>query len=113
MIVGIRFWALGLLLPLPVLVLVYALNGLVVGPINPIGMTIEQEIIPPKLRARVLGVASAGYMAGVPLGGLLCGYLITWIGLFPTLFTMAILYLLATSSLLINPALKAMDTRPE
>jgi MFS family permease len=111
MIVGIRFWALGLQLPLPMLVLIYALNGLVVGPINPIGMTIEQKIIPPKLRARVLGVASAGYMAGVPLGGLLCGYLITWIGLFPTLFTMAVIYLLATGSLLINPALKAMDAQ--
>lgn len=111
--VGMRFWALGLLLPLPALVFIYALNGLVVGPINPIGMTVMQEIIPSEMRARVFGISSAGFMAGVPLGGLLCGYLIPWIGLFPTLFTMAILYLLATGSLLINPALKAMDAQPE
>jgi MFS family permease len=82
-----------------------------VGPINPIAMTIMQEVIPPEIRARVFGIASAGFMAGTPLGGLFCGYLITWIGLFPTLLTMAIIYLLATSSLLINPALKAMDSQ--
>jgi MFS family permease len=111
--IGMRFWALGLLLPLPVLVLIYALSGLVVGPINPIGMTVMQEIIPSEMRARVLGAVSAGYMGGIPLGGLLCGYLITWIGLLPTLFTMAVIYLLATSSLLINPALKAMDGQME
>jgi MFS family permease len=111
MAISMPFWALGLQLPLSMLVLIYAFNGLLVGPINPIAMTVEQEIIPPKLRARVLGAASAGYMAGIPLGGLLCGYLITWIGLFPTLFSMAIIYLLATSNLLINPALKAMDVQ--
>ncbi|GCE14775.1 MFS transporter [Tengunoibacter tsumagoiensis] len=109
MAIGLRFWALGLQVPLPILFVIYAFSGLVVGPLNPIAMTIEQEIIPPKLRARVLGVAGAGYLGGIPIGGLLCGYVITWIGLIPTLFTMGLIYLLVTGSLLINPALKGMN----
>jgi MFS family permease len=110
MAIGMPFWALGLALPLSWLVLIYALDGLMVGPINPILMTVLQDVIPFAMRARVFGITSAGFMAGVPLGGLICGYLITWIGLRPSLFTMAVIYLLATGSLLVNPALKAMDS---
>ncbi|MBO0782314.1 MAG: MFS transporter [Ktedonobacteraceae bacterium] len=111
--IGMRFWALGLMLPIPVLVVIYAFNGLVVGPINPIGMTVEQEIVPPKMRARVFGALSAGFMGGIPLGGLVGGYLINWLGLLPALFVMAAAYLLSTGSLLINPAMKEMDHRVE
>ncbi len=107
--IGVRFWALALRLPLPMLIGVYTLNGLAVGPINPIAMTVEQEAIPVEMRARVFGAAAAGYLAGIPIGGLVGGYLIGWLGLLPALFTMAACYLLVTSSLLINPALKDMQ----
>lgn len=43
---GVRFWGLALHLSLPLLVIVYALNGFAVGPVNPIGLTVEQEIVP-------------------------------------------------------------------
>jgi MFS family permease len=111
--IGLRFWALGLVLPIPVLVMLFALNGLFVGPVNPIAMTVEQEIIPPKLRARVFSVLSAGYMGGIPLGGLVAGYLISWLSLIPAIFTMGGGYLLATGSMLVNPALKKMDEKPQ
>ncbi len=107
--IGVRFWALALLLPLPVLVIIYALNGLAVGPINPIALTVEQEIIPANMRARVLGTSMAGSLAGTPLGGLLCGFAIAGIGLLPTLFVMGGCYLLATGSLLFKPALREME----
>lgn len=107
--IGVRFWALALRLPLPLLFVIYALNGLAVGPINPIGTTVEQEIVPADMRARVFGTSTAGYLAGTPLGGLLCGFAISWIGLIPALFTMAGCYLLATGSLLFKPALKEME----
>lgn len=109
MAIGMYFWALAFRLPIPVLVVIYAVQGLMVGPVNPIAMTVQQEIVPPGMRARVFGAASAGYLAGVPLGGLVSGYLIAGIGLIPTLFVMAVCYLVATGSLLINPALKAMQ----
>lgn len=107
--IGVRFWALAFRLPLPALVPIYAFNGLAVGPLNPIGMTVEQEITPVEMRARVFGATSAGYLAGIPLGGLVGGYLINWIGLLPALFTMGATYLMVTSSLLVNPALKDMN----
>ncbi len=106
--IGIRFWALALRLPIPALVVLYAFNGLAVGPINPIGTTVEQEVTPVRMRARVFGAAAAGYLAGIPLGGLVGGYLINGIGLLPALFAMGLCYLLVTSSLLVNPALKDM-----
>lgn len=109
--IGVRFWALALRLPLPVLVVVYALNGLAVGPINPIALTVEQEIIPADMRARVLGTSMAGSLAGTPLGGLLCGFAIAWVGLLPALFVMGGCYLLATGSLLFRPELKEMEKR--
>lgn len=109
MTVSMYFWALAFRLPIPVLVVIYAVQGLMVGPLNPIGMTVQQEIVPPERRARVFGAASAGYLAGVPLGGLVSGYLITGIGLIPTLLVMGTCYLVATGSLLINPALKDMQ----
>src|SRR5450755_1487792 len=55
--IGIRFWALALRLPIPALVVIYAFNGLAVGPINPIGTTVEQEVTPVRMRARVFGAA--------------------------------------------------------
>lgn len=107
--IGVRFWALALRLPLPMLFAVYAFNGLAVGPINPIATTVEQEIIPENMRARVFGTSMAGSLAGVPLGGLLCGFAIAWIGLIPALFAMGGCYLLATGSLLFKPSLKEME----
>jgi Na+/melibiose symporter-like transporter len=107
-VIGIRFWALALRLPIPALVVLYAFNGLAVGPINPIATTVEQEVTPVRMRARVFGAATAGYLAGIPLGGLVGGYLINGIGLLPALFAMGGCYLLMTSSLLVNPALKDM-----
>ena len=106
--IGIRFWGLALRLPIPALAALYAFNGLMVGPINPIGTTVEQEVTPVKMRARVFGATTAGYLAGIPLGGLVGGFLINGIGILPALFAMGGCYLLVTSSLLVNPAMKDM-----
>jgi MFS family permease len=70
-------------LPLPALVALYVLNGLAVGPNNPIASTVEQEITPVEMRARVFGAASAAYLASIPMGGLLGGYLIAGWGCCP------------------------------
>lgn len=108
----LRFLGLGLVLPISALVVIHVFSGLMVGPVNPIAMTVEQEIIPPEMRARVFGASSAGYLGGIPLGGLFGGFLIGWIGLLPALLTMGGIYLFSTSTLLINPALKEMGRSP-
>jgi MFS family permease len=105
---ALRFWF--LLIPnLPIVIGWYALAGLAIGPINSLINTVLQERTPPALRARVWGVLSAGTMAGIPLGTFASGFVITWIGLRATLLAMGVLYLLATLSILVNPALKHME----
>jgi len=68
-----------------------------------------QERLPAEMRARVFGTVTAGTLAGIPLGTFFSGYMVAWFGLQTTLLLMGILYLVATLSLLVNPALKAMD----
>ena len=104
---AIRFWI--LLVPvLPLLIVVHALAGLAGGGINPLIRTSMQERIPSEMRARVFGTTTAGVLVGVPLGTLVSGYVVTWIGLEYTLLVMGALYFLTTASLLLNPALKKM-----
>ena len=93
---------------LPVLMLANIIGGLGAGPLNPIMSTVEQEVVPPQMRARVFGTTTAGAYLGIPLGAFLCGYLVQWVGIIPSLFVIGTCYLLTTASLLVNPALKDM-----
>ena len=102
-----RFWV--LLIPvLPLLIVWNIISGLCIAPINPLLDTVLQERIPAPLRARVFGTISAGVLIGIPLGTFVGGYVAAWLGLRLTLLVMGSLYLLATLSLLVNPALKKM-----
>jgi MFS family permease len=104
-----RFWALALFPIIPVLVVVYTIGGFGVGPVNPLLDTIEYERVPVSLRARVFGTISAGATVGIPLGGLLSAGLAGWIGLQWTLLLFGAIYFLATTSLIVNPALRGME----
>lgn len=105
---ALRFWI--LLIPsFPVMLSWFIVAGLAIGPINSLLDTVIQEQTPATMRARVLGVLSAGCMAGMPLGALAAGFVVTWIGMNMTLIVMGAIYLLATLSILVNPALKNME----
>ncbi len=107
---ALRFWI--FLVPiLPLLILVHIIAGLAIGSINPLIDTIAFERIPKDMRARVFGAITAGAFVGVPLGTALSGYIATLIGLRTSIIVIGALYLLTTGSLLINPALKTMDTK--
>ena len=47
--------------------------------------TVMQEHTLPTMRARVFGLLGAGVTAGIPLGTLASGFVVTWIGLRATL----------------------------
>ena len=108
-VAGLGYWILTSLPPLPVIVLVMTSVGLVVGPINPIILTVMQERIPADMRGRVFGTLTAGAYLAVPLGMVLAGYLVEWVGIRATLFAQAACYLIITMSLLLNPALSEME----
>jgi MFS family permease len=96
----------------PLLVALSAVAGVFIGPINPLLGTLEYERIPPALRARVLGLITAGAFIGTPLGGLTSALLGARVGVAPALLIFGSVYLAATLSLLLNPTLHAMDAAP-
>lgn len=112
-IVSMRIIGMALLPALPFLIFIHALTGLACGPLNPLLSAMSYGRVPKELRARVFGTSTAGVLVGIPAGVMLCGYLVTWIGLIPSVFTMGAIYLLTTLSLLINPALKGMEKAPQ
>lgn len=92
-----------------VLIALLAVCGFCIGPINPIFDTIAYERIPVMLRARVFGVLTAGAMVGAPLGALIAGAIEPGVGITASLLLFGVAYLVATTSLLINPRLRGMN----
>jgi MFS family permease len=92
-----------------ILVALFAVCGFFIGAINPIFDTVAYERTPVALRARVFGVLTAGAMLGSPLGGLIAGGIVPAIGITLSLLLFGAVYFIATSSLLVNPALRGMD----
>lgn len=105
---ALRFWFL-LTAIFPIIMGWYILAGLAIGPINSLINTVMQERTPPEMRARTFGLLGAGAMAAIPLGTFASGFVVSWIGLRATLAVMGVIYLLATLSILVNPALKKME----
>lgn len=95
--------------PLWLLLITSAIVGIGAGPLNPIMSTVNYIRIPAIMRARVLGVMRSGAMMAMPLGVLLAGYALEWLGLQVTLIIVVAIYLLTTVSLLFNERLHEMD----
>jgi MFS family permease len=85
------------------------LAGFAAGPINPIIETVMQERVPSTLRGRVFGTMTATVFVMIPIGMVLAGYLLEWVGIQTTLLVIATCYLVVTLSMLINPAFREMD----
>jgi MFS family permease len=109
--VSFRFWVLALYSGLPLLLVLFAANGVAAGFLNPILSAVQVERIPPAMRARVFGVVTAGVMLGTPLAGL-GGVMVDQLGMTLTLVILGACYLATTSSLLIIPAMRQMDHAP-
>ena len=108
-LVGLQFFFLAILPPLIFIILAFTILGLASGPLNPIILTVVQERVPAEMRGRVFGTMTAGAYLAVPLGMLLAGYMVEWKGVRMTLLAQAIVYLIVTLTLLINPALREMN----
>jgi MFS family permease len=90
----------------------FAIAGAGIGPINPILGTLQYQLVPDRLRARVFGAVSAGVMAGAPVGALLGAAGVETIGLQATLVTFGTVYLACTLSPLVVPAWRSAQQVP-
>ena len=76
--------------PLPVILVLAALTGLVYGPIGPIYNSVLQTRTPTELRGRVLGVMTSMTYAAGPIGFMLAGPLVDAFGLNVTFAALAV-----------------------
>lgn len=88
------------------------LGGIGAGALNPILGATMYERIPVELRTRVLGGLDALCWAGMPLGSLLAGWLISWTTLTVALSIAGGLYLLATLLPAVRPVWRQLGTAP-
>ena len=110
---GVATALIAVLPPLPVILALCALIGLVYGPIQPIYNYVMQTRAPQYLRGRVVGVmTSLAYAAG-PLGLLLAGPLTDAAGLTVTFFALAVPILVTGVICTRLPSLRELDRAPE
>ena len=94
---------------LPIALIALAAAGLAAGPINPLLLTVEYELVPTRLRGRVFGAIKAGAWASIPAGVLLGGVLVETIGLAGTFLGIGVCYLAVTVYGFFNPAFRELD----
>ena len=111
-VVGLVYLTLSAAPPYAVAVASMLMMGLAGGPINPILMSIRQERVPMRYRARVFGTTTAIAFVAIPLGQLAGGYLIEWLGVRAGIAIVASAYLAAVVSFAFTPVLHEMDEKP-
>jgi H+ antiporter protein len=109
---GVAMTVIAFLPPLPLILVLCAVVGLVYGPIAPIYNYVMQTRAPKHLRGRVVGVmGSLAYAAG-PLGLILAGPLADAAGLHATFLALALPMLLLGVIAVFLPALRDLDRPP-
>ncbi|MGO4444137.1 MFS transporter [Mycobacterium sp. 2YAF39] len=109
---GVAMTVIAFLPPLPLILVLCAVVGLVYGPIAPIYNYVMQTRAPKHLRGRVVGVmGSLAYAAG-PLGLILAGPLADAAGLHATFLALALPMLLLGVIAVFLPALRELDRPP-
>ena len=83
--------------------------GVAAGAINPIIGAAQFERVPASLRARVLGLVTAGAWAGMPLGGLLGGLGAEFLGVRTAFAVIAAIYIAVTLTPLLGGAWRLME----
>lgn len=109
---GIATTVIAFLPPLPVILVLCAVVGLVYGPMAPIYNYVMQTRAPQHLRGRVVGVmGSLAYAAG-PLGLIVAGPLADAAGLHATFLALSLPMLLLGIVAIFLPALRDLDSAP-
>ncbi|MER8061014.1 MULTISPECIES: MFS transporter [unclassified Streptomyces] len=107
-----RFLVMAFGLPLWTVLAVAVVDGLAIGFVNPILNAVMMERIPRPLLGRVSALTDSVGSAGVPLGPILAGFVVTLAGLGPVLVGCAALYLGSTVLPALRPHWRELDHRP-
>lgn len=106
---GAASLAIGFLPPLPVILVLSMIIGLVYGPIGPIYNSVMQTRAPVELRGRVIGVMTSMAYAAGPVGFMLAGPLVDAFGLKVAFLSLAVPVLVIAMVLPWIPALRELD----
>lgn len=106
---GVRALAFAVFLFMPewwVIAVALFIGAVGLEPVNPMLMSILQEQVPAGMRARIYGVGSALFVVTAPIGIVVYGYLISWLGMDQTLTIFVALNLALPLIMLCVPALR-------
>jgi len=109
---GIAAVVIGFLPPLPVILVLSVIVGLVYGPIGPIYNSVMQTRAPDHLRGRVVGVMTSMAYAAGPVGFMIAGPLVDRFGLTAAFLALAVPIVLIALVCPWIPALRELDGEP-
>ena len=109
---GLAALAIGFLPPLPVILVLSAVVGLVYGPIGPIYNSVMQTRTPDRLRGRVVGVMTSMAYAAGPVGFMIAGPLVDRFGLTAAFLSLAVPIVVIASVCPWIAALRELDQKP-
>jgi MFS family permease len=109
---GVALLGLAFLPPYGVMVTLAVATGFMYGPVNPLVNYAMQTRTPEHLRGRVVGVITSSAYAAGPVGYLLAGPLVQWLGVRPTLLVMSGLFLAVTLLVIPSQPLRDLDAPP-
>ena len=110
---GVASLIISVLPPLPMILALCAVVGLVYGPIGPIYNSVMQTRTPAAMRGRVVGVMTSMTYAAGPVGFMLAGPMIDAFGLSATFLALAVPILLIGLVAPWIPALRELDRVPD
>jgi predicted MFS family arabinose efflux permease len=93
------------------LALLFAI-GLTAGALGPIETTLRQERTPPELRGRALSTVAAVLALAIPLGTLVAGLAVEWLGLRAALALFAAANVVLAVVAAVLPAARRLSPRP-
>jgi MFS family permease len=108
-LLGVPFWVLVATPPLGGAIGALIVAGFALGPPNPLTFSVLQERTPPRMLGRVLGAGVSLSMVGAPVGMVLCGYALEYLGLRPTLVGISACYLTVGLLAFLSPALHELE----
>jgi hypothetical protein len=103
------FWAVLFLPATPILLACAFLNGFLTGPLNSVINVALQVRTPDEMRPRVNSLVTAGVLAAVPVGALLIGGMIEWIGVLWTYAFIAAFYTIGPIVVATMPVFHKID----